>query len=65
MKNDLPLIIVTIAVALGIVAVFARYAITGEFSTTVAGSLGVLLTGLYTVLKERRKKGDDDEPKAD
>ena len=59
--SDIPLLVITDAVALGIVAVFVRYAVTGEFSTTVAGSLGVLLTGLYTVLKERRKKGGDDD----
>lgn len=61
MQTDLPLLIITIAVALGIVAVFVRYAITGDFSTTVAGALGVVLTGLYTVLKERRKKEDKDD----
>ena len=62
--NDLPLLVITIAVALGIIAVFIRYAVTGEFNTTVAGALGVLLTGLYTVLKERHQKkqgGDQDE----
>lgn len=60
--SEIPLLVITVAVALGIVAVFVRYAVTGEFSTTVAGALGALLTGLYTVLKERRKKeaGDDD-----
>lgn len=59
--NDLPLLIITVSVALGIVAVFIRYAVTGEFSTTVAGALGVVLTGLYTVLKERRKKDEGDD----
>ena len=59
--SDIPLLVITISVALGIVAVFVRYAITGEFSTTVAGALGVLLTGLYTVLKERQKKGGGDD----
>ena len=58
---DLPLLLITAAVALGIVAVFVRYAVTGEFSPTVAGALGALLTALYTALKERRKKGGDDD----
>jgi len=59
--SDAPLLVITIAVAVGVVALFIRYAVTGEFSTTVAGSLGVLLTGLYTALKERRKKNGSDD----
>ena len=56
---NLPLLVITIAVALGIVGVFTRYALTGDFSPTVAGALGVLLTGLYTVLKEQQRKDKD------
>ncbi|WP_135230524.1 hypothetical protein [Deinococcus fonticola] len=58
-----PLLIITVAVSLCLVALFAKLLITNVFDKEAAGVLATILGGLFTALTLQKQDNDKDNDK--
>lgn len=65
MKQLDPLLLLTIAVALGLLLILGRFAATGQLSEGLFSVMATILGSLITALSTRKKEKDDKEGGAD